>query len=122
MPTWTSLVYSVKDLRDAFKRQPASFEKKKNYEYRRIVGKGTFGKVMVGTTIVSVIINQCVNVNTNIVVVIIARDMVRSKPQLLKSLRKARGAIHPPTQHKDGDGETRRRAQNNQEIHAQETR
>lgn len=53
MPTWTSLVYSVKDLRDAFKRQPASFEKKKNYEYRRIVGKGTFGKVMVGTTIIS---------------------------------------------------------------------
>ncbi|PAV21586.1 Pkinase-domain-containing [Pyrrhoderma noxium] len=49
MPTWTSLVYSVKDLRDAFKRQPASFEKKKNYEYRRIVGKGTFGKVMHAT-------------------------------------------------------------------------
>ena len=48
--------------------------------------------------------------------------MVRSKPQFLKSLRKARGAIHPPTHHEDGVGETRRRAQNNQEIDAQETR
>ena len=53
MPSWVKLVYSVKDLRESFRSQPPSFEKKKNYEYRRIVGKGTFGKVMVGTTIIS---------------------------------------------------------------------
>ncbi|KAI5119217.1 hypothetical protein M0805_007728 [Coniferiporia weirii] len=46
MPSWVKLKYSIKDLKDTFRKQPASFEKKKNYEYRRVVGRGTFGRVM----------------------------------------------------------------------------
>ncbi|KAH8111165.1 kinase-like domain-containing protein [Phellopilus nigrolimitatus] len=49
MTAWVKLKYSIKDLREVIRKQPASFEKKKNYEYRRVVGKGTFGRVMLAT-------------------------------------------------------------------------
>ncbi|THH04332.1 hypothetical protein EW145_g5608 [Phellinidium pouzarii] len=49
MPSWAKLKYSIKDLKDVFRKQPASFEKKKYYEYRRVIGKGTFGRVMHAT-------------------------------------------------------------------------
>ena len=44
MPALLKLSRSIENLRDSFQTQPTSFDKKKNYVYKRVVGKGTFGK------------------------------------------------------------------------------
>ncbi|EJD04612.1 kinase-like protein [Fomitiporia mediterranea MF3/22] len=46
MPALLKLSRSIENLRETFRSQPASYEKKKNYHYRRVVGRGTFGKVL----------------------------------------------------------------------------
>ncbi|KAL5534859.1 hypothetical protein ACEPAG_1324 [Sanghuangporus baumii] len=46
MPALLKLSRSIENLRDSFKSQPPTYEKKKNYKYKRVLGKGTFGKVL----------------------------------------------------------------------------
>ncbi|KAL5495888.1 CMK2_1 [Sanghuangporus weigelae] len=46
MPALLKLSRSIENLRDSFRSQPATYEKKKNYKYKRVLGKGTFGKVL----------------------------------------------------------------------------
>ncbi|KAL5518367.1 CMK2_3 [Sanghuangporus vaninii] len=46
MPALLKLSRSIENLRDSFRSQPPTYEKKKNYKYKRFLGKGTFGKVL----------------------------------------------------------------------------
>ncbi|KAL5534931.1 CMK2_3 [Sanghuangporus sanghuang] len=46
MPALLKLSRSIENLRDSFRSQPPTYEKKKNYKYKRVLGKGTFGKVL----------------------------------------------------------------------------
>ena len=50
MPSWVKLVYGIRDIRDSFRTQPQSFEKKKNYVLKSNIGRGTFGRVLVSAT------------------------------------------------------------------------
>lgn len=54
--------------------QPSSFSKKKNYEFHEVLGKGTFGKVIVSRSLHWPLITS----SSSLIIIMLARDVART--------------------------------------------